>query len=140
MPHSVTVHFQPERAFEMAAYAHIIAGLARDVGGQAWSRYDRTFRQAAAVNHQLPWSKREQDIWLQAACEPSHGVPLATATRSPAVQTTTLPATRPPLQAAMPRLPHYQQPAHLCKQPCPNLVAFQALNRAAYGTMGAARS
>ena len=57
---AVSVHFQPERAFEMAAYGHIIAGLARDVGGLAWSRYDRTFRQAAAVNHQLPWSKRSR--------------------------------------------------------------------------------
>ena len=100
---AVTVHFHPERAFEMAAYGHIIAGLARDIGGQAWSRYDRTFRQAAAVNHQLPWSKREQDIWLQAACEPSHGVPLATTIRSPSVQTTLLPATRPPLQAGAPQ-------------------------------------
>ena len=84
---AVVVHFRPERAFELAAYTSIVANLARDGRGRAWAQYDRTFRQAAAVNPQLPWSRREQDIWLTAAldassipavCPPaSHGTPSA---------------------------------------------------------------
>lgn len=67
----VAVHCKPERAFELAAYASIVLSLARDVKGTAWSRYDLVFRQAAAGNHQLPWHRREPDIWLTAAMEAS---------------------------------------------------------------------
>lgn len=67
----VAVHCKPERAFELAAYASIVLNLARDVKGTAWSRYDLVFRQAAAGNHQLPWHRREPDIWLTAAMEAS---------------------------------------------------------------------
>ena len=67
----VAVHCKPERAFELAAYASIVLSLARDVKGTAWSRYDLVFHQAAAGNHQLPWHRREPDIWLTAAMEAS---------------------------------------------------------------------
>ena len=96
-------------------WLHMAIPLARDVGGLAWSRYDRTFRQAATVNHQLTWCKCEQDIWLQAACEPPYGAPLTTVTRSPSAQTTTLPSSRPLVQADVPqprRLPS-PEPCHL---------------------------
>ena len=58
---AVAVHCHPQRAFELAAYASIIANLAHDGWGMAWARYNRTFCQVAAVNPQLPWSRREQE-------------------------------------------------------------------------------
>ena len=47
---AVASHFNPSRAFALVAYESIVLNLARDVGGQAWLRYDKVFRQAAAVN------------------------------------------------------------------------------------------
>ena len=66
---ATTVHFSPRRAFELAAYSSIILTLARDIKGTAWMKYDRLFRQAAAVNPQLQWHRREQDIWLMSVTE-----------------------------------------------------------------------
>ena len=31
--------------------------------GNAWLGYDRRFRQAAAVNPQMQWSKTDTDLW-----------------------------------------------------------------------------
>ena len=81
---AVAVHCHPQRAFELAAYASIIANLACDGHGMAWARYDRTLRQAAAVNPRLPWSRREQDIWLMAALDTS---PLPTPSQPPPSRT-----------------------------------------------------
>ena len=91
----VAVHCKPERAFELAAYASIVLNLARDVKGTAWSRYDLVFRQAAAGNHQLPWHRREPDIWLTAAMEAS-----------------TLPSTR---SASLLDQPPAQRSSQICK-------------------------
>ena len=91
----VAVHCKPERAFELAAYASIVLNLARDVKGTAWSRYDLVFRQAAAGNHQLPWHRREPDIWLTAAMEAS-----------------TLPSTR---SASLLDQPPSQRSSQICK-------------------------
>jgi hypothetical protein len=66
---AVTVQFKPERAAALATYMTIVARLAREVPGQVWCRYDRLFRQAAAVNPSLPWDHRESDIWLAAMAE-----------------------------------------------------------------------
>ena len=88
---AIAVHFKPQRAFDLAVYTSIIMNLARESRGSAWSRYDRVFRQAAAVNPGLPWNRREQDIWLTSAMEPS-----------------SIPATRPATQRGQPpsqRLP-----------------------------------
>lgn len=67
---AVTSHFDPSRAFALSAYQSIVLNLARDVGGQAWLRYDKVFRQAAAVNPGLDWHRREQDIWFTSATTP----------------------------------------------------------------------
>ena len=57
----------PQRAVPLATYMAIVARLAREVPGDCWLRYDRTFRQAAAVNPALPWDRREPDVWLAAS-------------------------------------------------------------------------
>ena len=44
------VCFSPKWAFKLAAYSSIILTLAQDIKGTAWMKYDRHFRQAAAVN------------------------------------------------------------------------------------------
>ena len=67
----VTVHFAPHRAAPLATYMAIVARLAREVPGECWLRYDRMFRQAAAVNPALPWDRREPDVWLAAMVERS---------------------------------------------------------------------
>ena len=92
---AATVHFNPKRAFEMAAYSSIVLTLARDIRGMAWAKYDRLFRQAAAMNPQLPWHRREQDIWLMSATE-----------------STTLAAVRPPSQQG---LPQAQRSVEICR-------------------------
>ena len=79
---AVAVHLKPQRAFELAAYTSIIISLTRDGRGQAWSRYDQQFRQAAAVNPGLQWHKREPDIWLMAFM----GAAAPPATRPPSQQ------------------------------------------------------
>ena len=84
---AVVVHFYPERAFALAAYQGIVLSLARDVHGNSWLRYDRTFRQLAAVNPDLPWHRREPDVWL------------ATATGSDGSM---LPSARPPAARDLP--------------------------------------
>ena len=66
---AVAVHLKPQRAFELAGYTSIISNLAREGRGQAWLRYDLLFRQAAAINPELQWHKREPDIWLMAVME-----------------------------------------------------------------------
>ena len=76
---AVSAHCQPERAITLAAYFSIVLNLVRDIGGQAWSRYDRLFRQAASVSSSLPWHHWEPDIWLMAipgvACSRQPGLP-----------------------------------------------------------------
>ena len=62
-------HFHPARAQQLLAYSGIIFRLAREVGGNAWQRYDRAFRQAAAVNPSLQWDRREPDTWLASLAE-----------------------------------------------------------------------
>ena len=84
---AVVVHFSPERAFALAAYQGIILSLARDVRGNSWWRYDKVFRQLAAVNPNLSWHRRETDVWL------------ATATGSDGSM---LPSTRPPAAHDLP--------------------------------------
>ena len=68
---AVAVHFSPQRAVPLATYMAIVARLAREVPGDCWLRYDRSFRQAAAVNPALPWDRREPDVWLAAMVERS---------------------------------------------------------------------
>ena len=68
---AVTVHFVPQRAAPLATYMAIVARLAREVPGECWLRYDRMFRQAAAVNPALPWDCRELNVWLTAIVERS---------------------------------------------------------------------
>ena len=63
------MHFNAKRAFDLVTYASIVLTLARDIKGSAWAKYDRLFHQAAAVNPQLLWHRREQDIWMMSATE-----------------------------------------------------------------------
>ena len=71
---AVSVHFDPSRARPLATYMSIVARLVREVPGQAWQRYNRLFRQAAAVNPALAWDRREPDIWLAATVEHPHPI------------------------------------------------------------------
>ena len=57
-------HWTPERAPQLIAYSGIIFRLAREVEGPTWLRYDKAFRQAAAINPSLRWDQRQPDIWL----------------------------------------------------------------------------
>ena len=66
---AVAVHLKPQRAFELAGYTSIVSNLTMEGRGQTWLRYNLLFRQAAAINPELQWHKREPDIWLMAATE-----------------------------------------------------------------------
>ena len=57
-------HWTPERAPQLIAYSGIIFRLAREVEGPTWLRYDKAFRQAAAINPSLQWDQCQPDIWL----------------------------------------------------------------------------
>ena len=57
-------HYHPEMAPKLLVYCGIIFRLAREVEGSTWLRYDKAFRQAAAINPALRWDQREPDIWL----------------------------------------------------------------------------
>ena len=57
-------HYHPEMAPKLIAYTGIILRLAREVEGLTWLRYDKAFRQAAAINPALRWDQRQPDIWL----------------------------------------------------------------------------
>ena len=63
---AATAHYHPERAPSLLIYFGIIMRLAREGGAKTWLRYDRAFRQAAAINPSLPWDRREPDLWLAA--------------------------------------------------------------------------
>ena len=67
------VHYDPSQANQLITYSGIILRLAREVGGSTWLRYDRAFRQAAAVNPLLQWDKRQPDIWLAALASSNSG-------------------------------------------------------------------
>ena len=78
----VAVHLKPQRAFELAAYTSIIISLARDGRGQAWSRYDQQFRQAAAVNPRAPVAQEGARYLADGvhgcSSTPSHMAPITT--------------------------------------------------------------
>lgn len=81
---AVTVHFKPDRAYHLAVYASIIMGLARDNRSPlVWSRYDRLFRQAAAVNPALDWHRRELDLWLMASYETPNPYQVSSSAQQP---------------------------------------------------------
>ena len=87
------VHYDPSQANQLITYSGIILRLAREVGGSTWLRYDRAFRQAAAVNPLLQWDKRQPDIWLAALASSNSGQ-LAQPGPSPSLFTP--PTKRPP--------------------------------------------
>ena len=66
----------PERAPSLMTYMAIILRMARQGRPGMWSRYDRAFRQAAALDPTLQWDRRETDIWLSALSEDNMGPPL----------------------------------------------------------------
>ena len=68
---AVAVHFAPQRAREMATYLVIIMRLARDRPGEAWLCYHRAFRQAAVMQPNLRWDRRDMDTWMSGDCAPS---------------------------------------------------------------------
>ena len=84
---AVSAHCQPERASVLAAYFSIILNLVWDIGGQAWSRYDRLLCQAASGSSSLHWHHREPDIWLMAIPDPGGSL---------------LPSARPSSQSSLP--------------------------------------
>ena len=66
---SASTHFHPSKAQQLLAYSGIIFRLVREVVGNAWQRYDRAFRKAAAINPSLQWDRREPDTWLASLAE-----------------------------------------------------------------------
>ena len=66
---AVAVHFNTKGAFDLATHASIVLTLACDIKGSACAKYDRLFRQAAAVYPQLSWHRREQVIWMMSVTE-----------------------------------------------------------------------
>ena len=66
---AIRVQSKPSLGIPLATYLMIITRLAREAPGQSWQRYDRLFRQASANNPDLPWDRREPDIWLAAITE-----------------------------------------------------------------------
>ena len=93
---AIALHFNANRAFDLATYASIVLTLACDIKGSEWAKYDRPFRQAAAVNPQLPWHRREQDIWMMSVTE-----------------LTSLATARPPSQQS---LPSAQRSMKICRK------------------------
>lgn len=90
---AVAVHLHPELTRPMVIYLNIVSRLAREVPGLVWQKYDRLFRQAAAVNPNLNWDRREPDIWLAAMAEqasqgttPTAGATTPTSTSTPGKQ------------------------------------------------------
>jgi len=86
---AVVTHFHPAKASQMITYNNIVLRLAREVKGRVWFRYDRAFRQAAAIHPNIRWDRREPDIWLAAMSEDIR--PLSES----AAATLTTPATEP---------------------------------------------
>ena len=66
---AIRVLSSPGLATPLATYMAIILRLAREVPGLAWQRYDRMFRQAVVGSPDLPWDRREPDIWLASIAE-----------------------------------------------------------------------
>ena len=66
---AVVTHFHPAKSGQMITYSNIVLRLAREVKGRVWFRYDRAFRQAAAIHPNIRWDRREPDIWLAAMSE-----------------------------------------------------------------------
>ena len=93
---AIALHFNANRAFDLATYASIVLTPAHDIKGSAWANYDRPFCQAAAVNPQLPWHRREQDIWMMSVTE-----------------LTSLATARPPSQQS---LPSAQRSTEICRK------------------------
>ena len=83
---AVATHYNSERGPQLITSANIIFRLAKEVQGKVWLRYDRSFRQAAAVQPSLRWDCREPDIWLASIAEDQNVQP----TVSPAEATTSL--------------------------------------------------
>ena len=53
----------PEKVPDLLAYQMLIIEASIVYEGNAWLGYDRRFRQAAAVNPQMQWSKTDTDLW-----------------------------------------------------------------------------
>ena len=90
---AVAVHFNANHAFDLATYVSIVLTLPRNIKGSAWAKL---FRQAAAVDPQLPWHRWEQDIWLMSVTE-----------------STSLATARPPSQQGVPSA---QRSTEICRK------------------------
>ena len=60
---SVMCRTCPEKVPDLLAYQMLIIEASMVYEGNAWLGYDRRFRQAAAVNPQMQWSKTDTDLW-----------------------------------------------------------------------------
>ena len=66
---AVATHYHPDKVAQLIAYTNIILCLAREVKGNIWSRYDRAFRQMAAIHPSIRWDCWEPNVWLAAMSE-----------------------------------------------------------------------
>lgn len=60
---SVIASKQPERVSQMLAYQAMLVREARRCGGSGWKQYDTTFRQQAAGNTMVDWSKINSSLY-----------------------------------------------------------------------------
>ena len=63
---AVVAQHNPSRGSSLCTYMMIITGMARQGRPGMWSRYDRAFRQAAALDPSLQWDRCNTDTWLAA--------------------------------------------------------------------------
>ena len=61
---AVAAQHNPSRGSPLCIYMTIIMHMARQGRPGMWSRYDRAFRQAAALDPSLQWDRRNTDTWL----------------------------------------------------------------------------
>ena len=60
---SVMCRICPEKIPDLLAYQMLIVEASMVYEGNAWLGYDRRFRQAAAANPHMQWSKTDTDLW-----------------------------------------------------------------------------
>ena len=60
---SVMCRTCPEKIPDLLAYEMFIIEASMVYEGNAWLGYDRRFRQAAAANPNMQWSKTDTDLW-----------------------------------------------------------------------------
>ena len=62
---TIIISVSPHRAPDLLAYQRIICDASIHSSATAWTRYDSKFRTLAALNPDLPWGKKNPELWLE---------------------------------------------------------------------------